>query len=406
MFAATRTTLDLVISIVLMLLAAVAVGWVFWRTLKRSEDPARLIFKWVLTAVILGYMARYVLPDVASGGEAALVGIMQTVVIALVMAIIWRHSIAAMIAKPFAALYDGGNEEDVPKPFYSTARAKRMRGDFLGAKADIRAELERFPDDMEGQMMLAEIEAQDIHDLQAAEMIVQRFIQQKGHASGNIAYALNSMADWHLKFAQDRDAAQACFEKIIELLPESEWALRASQRIAHLGETDLLLGAEGRRTYKVQQMEGDAGLGGEVQSAPTEDPATMAAKYVEHLAAHPFDTEIRERLAQLYAEHYHRLDLAEAQLEQLIQYPNQPTKPVIRWLNMLADLQVKYGGTYEAARAALERIVNLDPEAAVARVAENRIQRLRLEFKGKEKSQAVSLGSYDDDLGLKDKPQG
>jgi exonuclease VII small subunit len=125
---------------------------------------------------------------------------------------------------------------------------------------------------------------------------------------------------------------------------------------------------------------------------------------VDHLAAHPFDTDIRERLAQLYAEHYHRLDLAEAQLEQLIQYPNQPTKQVVKWLNMLADFQVRYGGTYEAARAALERIINLDPEAGFARMADNRIQHLRLEFKGKEKSQAVSLGSYEDDLGLKDKP--
>ncbi len=66
-----------------------------------------------------------------------------------------------------------------------------------------------------------------------------------------------------------------------------------------------------------------------------------------------------------------------------------------------ADFQVRYGGTYEAARAALERIIELYPDAGVATVTDNRIQLLKLEFKGKEKSQTVTPGSYEDDLGLK-----
>src|ERR1043165_5137251 len=234
-----RSNWDILLSIVLILVMVAGWGGVFGRRLRKSKDPPKLIFKWILSAVVLGYLVRYVMPDVAGGSTSAqLAGIIQTAVIGLVMAIIWRHNIAMMIAKPFSSLYDGGNEEDEPKPFYSTARAKRKRGDFSGAKADIRNELMRFPDDMEGQLMLAEIEAQDIHDLRTAETIVQRFVAQKGHSPANIAYALNSMADWHLKYAQDRDAAQVCFEQIIELMPESEWALRASQRIAHLGSAE------------------------------------------------------------------------------------------------------------------------------------------------------------------------
>ena len=406
MFAATRSSWDILVSIVLLFAMIAGVAWVLWRTLRKSEDPPRLIFKWILTVIIIGYMVRYVMPDVAQGGEAAIAGILITCVVGLVLAIIWRHSIALMIAKPFASLYDGGDQEADPKPFYSTARAKRMRGDCLGAKTDIRAELVRFPDDMEGQMMLAEIEAQDIHDLRAAEIIVQRFIAQKGHAPANIAYALNSMADWQLKYAQDRDAAQACFEQIIELMPESEWALRASQRIAHLSSAEMLLGAEGRRSYAVTPVEGDPGLDrawGAIQPAAEDDPAATAEKYVKHLEVHPHDAEVREKLALLYAEHYQRRDLAETQLEQLIQYPNQPLKLVVKWLNLLADLQVKHGGTYETARTALERIIELAPEAGFASVAQNRLQLLRLEFKGQEKSQATKLGSYEDDLGLKNR---
>ena len=402
----TRSNWDILFAVVMMFAMIAGVGWILWHTLKKSEDPPRLVFKWILTAIVLGFLLRYVMPDVAQGGIAAIAGVLQTAVIGLVLAIIWRHNIAMIVAKPFASLYDGGNDEDDPKPFYSSARAKRMRGDFLGAKADVRGQLLRFPTDVEGQMLLAELEAQDIHDLRAAEIVVQRFIAQPGHAPANIAYALNSMADWQLKYAQDRDAAQACFDKIIELMPESEWALRASQRIAHLGSAEMLLGTEGRRTYKVEHIEGDPGLGqawGGVRPVPEEDSAATAAKYVKHLEEFPHDTEVREKLARLYAEHYHRLDLAESQLEQLIQYPNQPVKQVVKWLDMLADLQVKHGATYDLARATLQRIIDLYPDAASANLAQNRIERLRLEFKAQEKSQAVTLGAYEDDLGLKNR---
>jgi len=49
----------------------------------------------------------------------------------------------------------------------------------------------------------------------------------------------------------------------------------------------------------------------------------------------------------------------------------------------------------------LQRIIDRNPQAGAASLAQNRIELLRLEFKGKEKSQAVTLGSYEDDLGLK-----
>jgi len=406
-----RTSWDIIVSILLMFAMIAGVGWFLWRTLKRTEDPPRLVFKWVLSAIGLALVFRTMsgLARAIDGGVnygAAFYYAIVSAILGLCFAIIWRHNIASMIAKPFASLYDGGNEADDPKPFYSSARAKRMRGDFLGAKADIREQLTRFPTDVEGQMLLAELEAQDIHDLRAAEIVVQRFIAQKGHAPTNIVYALNSMADWHLKYAQDRDAAQACFEKIIELMPESEWALRASQRIAHLSDPNMWLGTEARRSYKVEHIEGDPGLGqawGSVKSVMEENPESTAAQYVKHLEEFPFDTEIREKLARLYAEHYHRLDLAEAQLEQLIQYPNQPARQVVRWLDVLAELQVKHGANYEMARATLQRIIDLYPGASAATVAQSRIDRLRLEFKGQEQSQTVTLGAYEDDLGLKNR---
>ena len=399
----TRSSWDILIAIVLIFAAVGGLIWFLWRTLKRTEDPPRLIFKWILTAMLLGLLVRYVMPVAGQGGAGAIFGILAAAVIGLGLAVIWGRNIALLVAKPFASLYDGGDAQADPKPFYSSARAKQKRGDYLGAKAEVRKELLRFPTDVEGQMLLAEIEAQDLKDLQAAEIVIERFIAQKDHAPANIVYALNTMADWHLKYAQDRDAARACFERIIELMPETEWAMRASQRMAHLGSMEVLLGSEARKKFKVTHIEGDPGLGMNWGGAkPLEtDGGELAAKYVQHLVEFPHDTEVREKLAQLYAEHYQRMDLAEGQLEQLIQYPNQPAKQVVRWLNLLADLQVAHGATYDAVRATLQRIIDLYPEAASASVTQNRIERLRLEFKGKEKSQAVTLGSYEDDLGLK-----
>ena len=136
-------------------------------------------------------------------------------------------------------------------------------------------------------------------------------------------------------------------------------------------------------------------------SRPEADPAEQAAEHVKHLEQHPFDSEVREKLALLYAGHYQRLDLAIGELEQLIQQPNQPAKQVVHWLNLLADLQIKHLGDFESARQTLQRIIDLDPEVAAARIAQQRIEHLKLELRKNEPRQALKLGSYEQNIGLK-----
>src|SRR5689334_14348047 len=84
----------------------VAVGiWLLIRTLKRSDDPSLLIFKWFLTALVVGFMVWKVAPIVGAGGYgAAFGGIPLTVACGFMLAIIWRYNIASMIAKPFGSL--------------------------------------------------------------------------------------------------------------------------------------------------------------------------------------------------------------------------------------------------------------------------------------------------------------
>jgi tetratricopeptide (TPR) repeat protein len=400
----THRTYEIVRGTVLLALALSAVGWCMVRCLKRSDDPARLIFKWILTAGVIGFLLRVVGPIVAEGGYVgAFAGIPLTAVCGLVLAIIWRHNLADLVAKPFTALYDGGSQKPIPHPAYSVAQSNQKRGKYLEAVAEIRKQLDRFPTDVEGQLLLAQIQAEDLKDLPAAELTIQRFCEQPGHAPQNITFALYSMADWHLKITQDREAARRDLEKIIELFPESEFALGAAHRIAHLGNAEMLLAPYERKIFAVTEGVQNVGLlRSQKHLMPTEpDLAQEATECVKHLEQHPLDTEARERLAVIYADHYRRLDMATSELEQMIEQPNQPARLVVHWLNLLADLQIRSGAGFEAAQQTLQRIVDRDPDLAAAEIARHRLALLKLEVKAKEKSQAVKLGSYEQNIGLK-----
>jgi tetratricopeptide (TPR) repeat protein len=386
------------------LIPVVVFGGLIVMTVIKAEDPARMTFKWVLTLGVLAFMVFKVAPIVGQGGYGgAFGGIPLAAVCGLALAFIWRHTIASWVADPIGSLYDGGTTAPDPHPAYSIAQSRQKQGKYLDAVAEIQKQLQKFPTDFEGHMMMAQIQAEDLNDLQAAELTLQRLCAQPGHAPRNIAFALYSMADWHLAIGQDREAAQRNLEQVSALLPESEFALGAAQRIAHLADREMMMSSLDRK--KIILKEGVQNIGLLAHSAhfrPAEtDPGLLATEYVKHLEEHPLDTEAREKLAVLYADHFSRLDMATNELEQLIQQPNQPSRLVVRWLNLLADLQVRGGGDYETVRATIQRIIDRDPKAAAANIAQNRLATVKLELKAQQKNQAVKLGSYEQNIGLK-----
>jgi tetratricopeptide (TPR) repeat protein len=381
------------------------VGWLFWRTLKRSEDPPKLILKWICSAAVIAYMGMFVGPMLKGGGYmGAFGGVPLAAVGGLVLAIIWRQSIAEIIAKPFGSLYTGGDEPPEPKPYYSTAQAKRMRREFLEAVVAVREQLARFPNDMEGVMLLATIQAEDLQDLKAAEMTLNHFCDRPDAPPRQVAAAMNQLADWHIRLAQDFDSARAAFEKIVARFPDTELSLQAAQRIAHLGGTEKrLLASLDRRPMAVPEGIKNVGLlkSSEHLRLAELDPEQLAAVHVKHLEQHPLDTEVREKLAVIYADYYKRLDLATLELNQLIEQPNQPAKHVAHWLNLLADLQIRLGADYETVRPTLEKIVERFPDLSTAEMARTRLDRLKLEMKGQKETPGVKLGVYEQNIGLK-----
>ncbi len=377
--------------------------WLIYQSLRKSEDPARTAIKWLFTVVLVGLLVWKIPPMMDRGGIVATDGLFYTLIAGLALAITWRHDITAMIAKPFGSLYDGGNVPPEPRPAYSIAQSRQKQGKYIEAIDEIQKQLERFPSDFEGQMLMAQIQAEDLKDLSAAEGTIQALCAQPGHAPRNVAFALYSLADWQLKCGHDPQAARRALEQVGTLLPDTEFALTAGQRLAHLANAEAMLLPHDQQVFQVREGHHRLGL---VKPAPAaepaeKDPAQRAAELVQHLEQHPRDADAREQLAVIYADHYGRLDLATEELEQLIQQPHQPARLVARWLNLLADLQIRSGADYQLVRRTLERIIERDPKFSAAETARKRIDLLKLELKGKQQNSAVRLGTYEQKLGLK-----
>ena len=388
---------DIVLGMVGLVIAIGLVGVGIYFILKKSEDPARMLFK-------LAFTIPFVIFSIWFGGKLGPFGPFLIVFMAVVLSFMWTPHIGELLAKPLTSLYDGGDEQIERKPYYSVALSKRKLNRPLEAVVAVREQLAKFPGDFEGVTLLASIQAEDTKDLPGAEITFNHFCERSEAPPRQVAAAWTQMADWHLKLAQDADSARASLEKIIAKFPGSGFSAAAAQRIAHLGGAEkILLAAHDRQAMAVPEGVKNIGLLDSTEFLrPAEtDPKQLAADYVRHLEKHPLDTDVRERLAIIYARHYQRLDLAELELAQLIDEPNRPPKRVAHWLNLLADLQIHGGADYEKVRETLEKIIVRFPGLPVADLAQSRLNILKLEIKGQKETPNKTLGVYEQNIGLK-----
>jgi hypothetical protein len=399
--------LEIIGEIIGWVVAIIFIGWCLWRWLKKTHEPVMLIIRWLVTLTIIGllsYASISFKKALAAQDKSAVFFVFQAAAAGIVLAIFWVPAITDYCGRLFGSIYDGGSEETDPKPFYSIFHAKKAKGLYLEALVEIRKQLDKFPTDFEGLIFLADLQAEHLNDLPGAAITIQRLCAQPEHSQRDISYALNRLADWHLDLTKDRDSAREVLSQIIVTMPGTDMALRAAQRIGHLANNETLLSADDRQKIEVKKGVKNLGLlrgdDGRLR-APVVDQEKLAAAYVEHLREHPLDTEAREKLAILYVKHYSRLDLATDQLEQMIQQPGHSSKKVIHWLNVLADLQVLAASEFEEVAATLQRIIDLYPDVAAAETARRRIGVLKLELKANHHRDAVRLGTYEQDIGLK-----
>lgn len=390
-------TLAIVIKAVLSLFGlALAIG-IFWRALKQSDNPQKLTLKVVISI-------PFILFCLWAASHLWIFGPFLIVFMAIVMSVVWTPHIVEVLFSPLTNLFDGGHEPPEPKPYYSIAMAKQKSGHPLEAIVELRAQLAKFPNDFEGVLLLAGIQAGDMNDLPGAEITLNHFCDSPHASNRQVVAALTQLADWELKLAQDVDSARAALQKIVTRFPHTEFSLQAEQRLAHLGGTEkILLAAHDRQAVEVTEGVKNVGLldSSKFLNPQEAEPGQVAADYVKHLAQHPHDAEVREKLAVLYAKDFHRLDLATLELSQLINEPKHAPKQVVHWLNLLAGFQIELGADVPTVRATLETIVERFPNLPQAEIVQRRLALLNSEFKGQEKTPGVSLGVYEQNIGLK-----
>lgn len=378
--------------------------WLFWRAFKRSTEPVSLVGRWLCTAVAIWFEFTAAFPAFARGGLDAIFGLGLTMALGIVINILWRNSLIELITAPLTSIFDGGSEEVEPKPQYSMAQAKRNRKKPLEAIVAVREQLAKFPNDFEGILLLANIQAEDMNDLPGAEITLNNFCNLPSAPDRQVVSALTQLADWHLKKAADVDGARAALQRIVDRFPDTEISLRAEQRLAHLGETEkIILGQYDRQATALPEGVKNIGLLDSTEFLkPKEiEPGKLAAAYVKQLAEHPHDSEAREKLAVIYARDFKRLDLATMELAHLINEPRHKPKQVAAWLNQLANFQIELGADVATVSATLEKIVEQFPDLPVADLARRRLARVSLEIKGQQGTTGVKLGVYEQNIGLK-----
>ena len=277
------------------------IAWVLWRTLKSSHDPGRLIFKWTITGVVVVggiVVARKfgwgpMLPPIGAA-------------FGLILGILWAPNIGGLIAAPFAALYDGGGGEPEVKPLYSMAEARRKQGRFDDAEVEVRRQLSRFPSDFQGWILLAEINGEDRKDAASAIETVEELLTQPGHAPKNIAYSLNRCADWELKLNQSPAGAMRALQRIVDELPDTEFAQVALQRMAHIANPESVATHPESKPIVIRRFDSRLGLkqdprkelpDAEAQlDLSDEEAAAQASGLLQRLGGFPEDNESREKL--------------------------------------------------------------------------------------------------------------
>lgn len=364
---------------------ALLFGWLFWRWSRKSEDPPLVLGVKVGVSVVLVLGAGWCMLSVHP-----ILGVPLAAAAGVIVGILWGRNIGGAIAKPFSSLYDGGDEEPELRPFYAIAEAHRKQGRFDQAIEAIEEQLGRFPEDPQGWLMLAEIRCRNLGDWEGAEAAV---LEVSGNASLPVATrakALQALSDWHLDLGRNLPEAERLLGQIQELFPGTPEAAEAAQRVAHLGDPNWRKERGSPSPIRVKAADPRLGLRtGPPAPEPVRDPMIEVERWQRQLAEHPQDTEARESLALLYAEDLGRLDWAVAELEKLVALPSQPPKQVSRWLHLIADIQVRRAGDEAAARATLQRVIRLFPESALAAKAQSRLEYLKLEIRGLQRTQPL-----------------
>jgi hypothetical protein len=303
-----------------------------------------------------------------------------------------------------------GTETFVPPPLYTRAIVNLKFGKYNEAEAEVIQELEKHEEDFDGWMMLADLYANNFHDLAEADRTVRGLITQPNITPTQISIAFHRLADWHLKLRDDPVAARHALEQISRQIPGTHLDHMARLRINQLPATakELLEQRKGR-TLRMPP------LNDSLDSPPAPEPvavdrtaaAAQANQCVEQLKQDPNDVAAREKLAHILAEQLGKAAAAVEQVGLLMDMPDQPEPKMAEWLALIAAWQFSYCQDWDAARKSLERLVRDYPQSPHAFAAQRRLSLMAMELKIQKLragSTPVARAAVDDLAGVPQKP--
>jgi hypothetical protein len=306
-------------------------------------------------------------------------GLLYSLGIAMFYVILWGGEVAEMLSNMFTSGMESGGKID-KKARLSKVEGLRKQGRYEEALDEAHAQLKKFKHDFDCYMLIASIQAEDMDQLPVAASLLEGVVARKRKVSKQqMIYALNTLADWHLKYGKDPDAAVECLEQVVEKAYGSKAAISAEQRIAKMVDRETLEASDQPKGKVLPEYERDIGLkGGTVQIKRAQlDPEEQAEQFIAQLNEHPNDWDTREQLALIYLEHYQNLACAIDELEKLIGARGATKDDCCRWLHMMADWQSRVARDPDAARLTLDRIIRRYPGTSHAQQADNAQQYLR-----------------------------
>lgn len=381
-------------------------GWLFWRTLKKSDEPLRLVWKWGLTLFLIVAGVKLLGKLALAGGWSAVAAVLFSLPFAVILGILWAPSIATTLASPLTSIFDGGSESLEERPVYSIAEARIHQGRYAEAVAAIRQQLAKFPADIQGRLMLADLLAHKLGQPLAAEETLRELLALPTLSAPAVASALNLLADIQLQCNRDPAAARSALEEIVSRLPDTPQAANAAERIGHLPTVETMEARALGASIELKTGLRDLGLKKVEMPDPADQLDRRVTALLDQVQAFPADSESRAELVRLLAEEVGDMESARAQISYGLAVPHQNARQISRWLNLLATVEIRHGHNLEGARRALQRIIDQYPDSAVAETSRQRMDGLVTELKGTEAKREVQLGTYERDLGLKKKTTG
>ena len=390
-----------------------------WHSIRKRQkasarfDGGKLVVKWALVYFVISIIFAASSWGAARPEPVSLVAILIGVIVpgAIIIAIILTPYISNLMASPITNAIEGRLDQHWEKPAYGPTMTARNRGDYEGALEQVDLLLEKHPGDFEGLMLKASIEAEDYLDLGTARGTLDEILNNEERLRYNLPIVYNKLADWQMNLFDDPEGARRSLEVIRKTYPESKAAQLASQRLASMDSFDEASSEASDIDETYQQLAAESAekdqLKGplDIPTASEEDTLltneTAFAQCINRVEEHPDSITNREELAALYVSHANEPVLAIQQYEYLLGMPGATEKQQVAWLNKVADIQVKSGGTHEEARATLQRVIDINPEGAGATRAQSRIMRLSIEIRAANKKNApLKLERREEDLGL------